>query len=101
MRAWLDSLGGNDRDAAVGRGPRVGPKRFAPVEKPCFLLSGDFVWRPVELHFAEINVAVLSFNYKVDLRALFRLGFGAGAPGIYFAPYAGNAQRLLDLVDVE
>ena len=71
MCAWLYSLGGNDCDAAVGGGSSVSAKRFASIEKFCFFLCSYFVWSTVELHFAEINIAILSFKHKVDLRTPF------------------------------
>ena len=71
MSARFDSFGGNDCDATIGGCAGVCAKRFASVEKLCFFLGGYFVWGAVELHFAEINIAILPFKHKVDLRTPF------------------------------
>ena len=73
MHAGLDPFGGNDGYAAIRRRPGVGAERLAPVEELRLLLGGDLVGRPIELHFAKVDVAVLPLKHQVDLRALLPL----------------------------
>ena len=67
--------------------------------QPCGLVGIDFVGDGGILHLAQIDDAVATVKHQVDLGAVSFAALG-GAPCIRTCTHAGNAERLLDRLDV-